>query len=90
MVKHFQFEVMDSINTTPGCCVCSRFTKQSSRKTPHIYRYNGGNPTIGNVRWVLSQPPKVEIGRVCEECRNRNERALQVRTRIYQRCYFNQ
>jgi len=57
---------MDSINTTQEYCECSRFTKQSFNKIPHIHRYNKENPTIGNVRWVLLPPSKVEIGRVCE------------------------
>jgi hypothetical protein len=40
-------------------------------------KHCGNNSSIGNMRWVLLLPPKVEVGRVCEECRKRNERALQ-------------
>ena len=64
--------------------------KTKLEKTPYIYKYNKGNPTIGNVRWVLLPPPKVEMGRGCEKCRKRNEHALQVQARNNESCYFKQ
>jgi hypothetical protein len=69
-------------------CVLS-FHKEKFQKTPYIYKYNKGNPTIGEQRWVLPLPPKIEIGRVCEECRKRNEQALEVQARNSESCYFH-
>jgi len=50
--------------------VCALASQSKVRKkTPYIYKYNKGNPTTGNVRWVLLRPLKVEIGRVVKSAK---------------------
>jgi hypothetical protein len=48
------------------CCICLRFTKKSSIKLPHMYRWNNGSPVIGNKQWIISPAPKIAEGRVYE------------------------
>jgi hypothetical protein len=41
-------------------------TRKVVQKTPHKYHYNNGSPTIGNQKCLISSPPKIYEGRVCE------------------------